>query len=79
MRAQTGARSLTAQDGADPDAVLSRAEAALRNGQVADALAELPDLPGPGQERLGDWISRAQTFLDVNAAFAGYAAQLTGN
>ncbi len=36
LRAQTGARSLTPREGDDPDAILSRAEAALRSGDLSN-------------------------------------------
>ena len=38
LRSQSGARSLTPHEGADPDAVLSRAEAALCGGTLVFAL-----------------------------------------
>jgi len=70
LRVQTGARSLTARDGDDPDATLSRAEAALRDGDVASALSELTGLPESGQATMSDWASAAQTRVDVLAAAA---------
>ena len=42
---QTEARSVTPREGSDPDAVLSRVEAAVRKGALNDALAELDTLP----------------------------------
>jgi HemY protein len=41
LRVQTGARSLEPRAGDDPDAVLSRAEAALRTGDLPATLAEI--------------------------------------
>ena len=68
LTAQTGARSLTPRDGSDPDAILSRAEFALGEGRLADALTELatlgPALAAPFQ----DWIARAGARLAVDQA-----------
>ena len=49
LRAQTGARSLDPREGDDPDAILSRAEAAVSAGDLATALTEIAALPEPAQ------------------------------
>lgn len=68
LAAQTGARSLTPRDGPDPDAILSRADFALGEGRLADALAELGALDPAVRAPFGDWIARAQARLAVDAA-----------
>lgn len=60
LQRQLGARSVTPQDGDDPDAVLSRAEDAVKRGRLADALAELDALPESGQTQMAEWIESAQ-------------------
>lgn len=70
LRAQTGARALTPQEGADPDAVLSRGEAALARGDLAAAMAELAGLPEAGRAAMADWMAQAQLRLDAEAALA---------
>lgn len=74
LRSQTGLRSLTPREGDDPDAVLSRAEAALARGQVADAINELAAMPEAGKPALADWLAQAQTRVDAEAAVAALAA-----
>lgn len=59
LRSQTGLRSLTPREGNDPDAVLSRAEAALTEGRLSDALAELAAMPEAGKPALAGWIAEA--------------------
>lgn len=74
LRSQTGLRSLTPREGDDPDAILSRAEAALGQGQLGDTLAELDKLPETAKPALADWIATAQRRLEAEAAFATLAA-----
>ncbi len=71
LAAQTGARSLTPRDGLDPDAILSRAEFALAEGRLADALSELGALSDPLRAPLADWIARAEARLAVQTALEG--------
>ncbi|MCT8158618.1 COG4223 family protein [Pseudoruegeria sp. SHC-113] len=69
LRNQTGARSLAPREGSDPDAILSRAEAALNANDLAAALAELEQLPEAGQAAMADWLSAArQRATTVKAA-----------
>ncbi len=75
LRTQVGVRSLTPRDGPDPDAILSRAEAALTAGDVAQALAEIATLPTPAQDALSAWRVRAQLRLDAQAALAALLAK----
>lgn len=75
LRSQTGARSLTPREGNDPDAVLSRAEAALGNADVAGALSELGQLPLEGQGAMSDWRAEAQRRVDAEAALAALEAR----
>ena len=70
LRATTGARALTPQEGMDPDAVLSRAEAALAKGDVAGVVVELGALPEAGKAAMADWLAMAQLRLDAEAALA---------
>lgn len=63
LRTQLGSRSLEPQEGSDPDAILSRAEFALSNGRIAEALDELSTMPEAAQPAMADWIDRAQTRL----------------
>lgn len=69
LRSQLGARSLTPQEGDSSDAVLSRAEAALREGRLTDALAELDTLPDVAQPAMSAWVGLASARVNaVNAA-----------
>lgn len=68
LRGQTGARSLTPHDGADPDAVLSRAEAALSAGDLSTALTELATLPPEAQTILEPWTTQAKLRQDATLA-----------
>jgi len=79
LKVQTGARSLTPKEGDDPDAVLSRAEQAMREGRVADALELVAILPQPGQAAMADWIQTAQLHADTMAAFDALTSALSPN
>lgn len=68
LAGQTGARSLTPREGADADAVLSRAEFALSEGRLADAVTEVKALDPTLQAPFADWLTRAETRLAVLAA-----------
>lgn len=63
LREQLGARSVAPREGDDADAVLSRAEAALRRGDLGAALDELAALPEPAQAELADWVTAARSRL----------------
>ena len=78
LRTQTGARSLTPREGTDPDAILSRAEAALKAGDLAGALAEIATLPEAGQAALATWTGAAQARLAATAALVTLSAALEG-
>lgn len=58
-------RSLTPQEGATPDAVLSRAEDNLRNGNLEQSLSEIATLPSEAQSAMEPWVSSANQRLDV--------------
>jgi hypothetical protein len=73
LRSQTGLRSLGPREGNDPDAVLSRAEAALRSGDVRTAITELAAMPEAGKPALEGWLAMAQTRSDAEAAIAALA------
>lgn len=74
FQATTGARSLTPREGSDPDAVLSRAEAAVGTGDLAQALAELQALPPEGLAEMAEWSALAQQRLDALEAAAALSA-----
>ena len=76
LRNQSGARSLTPQEGTDPDAVLSRAEAALQSGQVKEALSELAGLPPEGIEAMAPWVADATRRIDTEQAISDLSATL---
>lgn len=61
FKKRVNARSLTPQDGDTPNAVLSRVEAVLSNGDVSAALLELELLPETGQAVLSSWREQAET------------------
>lgn len=60
LRRHTNARSLSPREGDDPDAVLSRVEAALRAGKLGTAIAEAEALPAPAVSALEEWLDRAR-------------------
>lgn len=70
LRSQFDVRSTSPKEGSGPDAVLSRAEAAVKEGRVADALAELEALPEVARAELTDWTALATERADVLDAIA---------
>lgn len=60
LKNQLGARSLEPREGDDPDAVLSRMEAAAREGRFGDVEAEADALPEAAQAPLEDWLEAAR-------------------
>ena len=76
LQLQFGMRSLTPRDGDDADAVLSRVEAALGEGEVGTALAELATLPAAVRAPLVDWAAMAETRQAAEAALADLTASV---
>ena len=74
MRTQTGARSLSPRDGTDPDAVLSRAEGLLADGDIAATLAELGTLPAAAKDVLAPWATEAESRQKAIAALSALSA-----
>lgn len=79
LKAQLGARSVTAQDGNDADAILSRAEDALRSGRVTDVLAELATLPDASKEGVAGWVAQAEKRQAAFSAGEVLSQQLNSN
>lgn len=76
LRSQSGARSLSPRAGEDPDAVLSRAEAALTAGALAGAIEEIGQLPPGGQARMAEWVDMAKRRIAATDAAAALAKEL---
>jgi hypothetical protein len=79
LMTQLGARSLEPREGSDPDAVLSRAEAAVREGRLTDAVAELDALPETARTEMSDWLEQAGVRAAAVAAVETLNAQVNGN
>lgn len=79
LRVQSGARSLEPREGDDPDAILSRAEAALRAGDIGGALAEIEALPEAGRQEMSGWTADARARLGAQEAAAALADSLNEN
>lgn len=76
LRVQSGARSLVPKSGGDPDAVLSRAEAALAAGDLAAATGEIAALPAAGQARMAEWVELADRRIAATEAVKAMTAAL---
>ena len=70
LSGQLSARSTVPRAGSDPDAILSRVEAALGQGLLSEALAEIEALPEPVRAAMDDWIVQARLRADAEAALA---------
>jgi len=68
LRDRFEVRSTVPRDGDDPDAVLSRAEAAVRDGRLSDALAEVETLPEAARAAMTDWLAEAEARRNAVAA-----------
>lgn len=79
LQDQLGARSLTPRDGDDADAVLSRAEAAVKSGDLGGALATVEMLPDAGKSELQDWATATATRRDALAALDSLSDALNAN
>lgn len=69
LRNQFSVRSVVPQEGGSVDAILSRAQGALDEGRLNDALAEVASVPEVARVELSDWVARAELRADaVDAA-----------
>lgn len=79
LRGQFAGRAITAREGDDPDAVLSRAQAAVTSGDLTAALDEIAALSSEGaQAELADWVAAATSRTDADAALDTLATALDG-
>ena len=76
FRRQLGVRSLEAREGDDVDAILSRAEATLAEGDLEATLAELEALPEEARAPLQEWIASAEDRVIIRDAATELASQL---
>jgi hypothetical protein len=79
FKAQTGARSVTPREGSDADAVLSRVEAAVKSGNLTDAMAELEILPEVGRAAMSEWTAQVTTRQEALKAIDALSAALASN
>tara|TARA_R110000868_G_scaffold400956_5_gene676096 strand:- start:4173 stop:5624 length:1452 start_codon:yes stop_codon:yes gene_type:complete len=79
LKTQLGARSLNPRDGDDPDAILSRAEGKLRDGQLRAALDELSSLPDAAKAEMQPWIDPASGRAEAVAAQEAMSADFKTN
>ena len=79
LRNQFSVRSTAPQAGNTADAVLSRAQDAVKNGRLSDALSEIAALPEVARAPLTEWVGLAEARVDALAAAAALTEQLNAN
>ena len=79
LQRHTSARSVQPREGDDPDAVLSRAEAAVTAGDLAVALNEIAALPDAARAKMQGWADSATTRLTALKAAEELAQSLNTN
>jgi len=79
LRNQFDVRSTTPQEGDTADAILSRAEAAMRSGRLTDALAEISALPEVARAEMSGWLAEAEARADAVAAVDMLLTTLSDN
>jgi hypothetical protein len=79
LRNQLDVRSTTPREGDSADAILSRAEAAVRSGRLSDALAEISALPEVARAEMSDWLAQAEQRADAIAAVDILSISLSDN
>ena len=79
IKAQLGFRSLTPQEGVSADAVLSRAQAAVSDGDIGAALIEIKTLTDVGQTALKEWSLAAESRIRVLEELAKISDNLITN
>lgn len=79
LRGQFAGRAIAPREGDDPDAVLSRAQAAVTSGDLATALSEISSLTSEGaQAELAGWVAAAESRSAADAALDTLATALDG-
>lgn len=76
---QIGGRSVEPREGDDPDAVLSRVEAAVRAGDLQTALTEIAALPEGAQGVLAPWVADVEARAAAEEGLAALTAALSDN
>jgi len=76
FKSQIGARSLEEKEGDDPDAILSRAEAALGRGELKPAVDLVNSLPKASLAEMRDWLQDAETRLAATSALEKFTRQI---
>jgi len=79
LREQLNVRSVAPRDGDDADAILSRAQAAVSEGQLQAALDEITALPEVAQAKLSEWAGLAQIRVDAVQAADEISLSLISN
>ncbi|WP_152544474.1 COG4223 family protein [Actibacterium mucosum] len=78
LQTQVGVRSTVPREGDSPDAILSRAEGAVRAGDLSLALTELKALPQEGQDAMQPWkrlVNQRRNALNAVTALGDALAQ----
>jgi hypothetical protein len=63
VQGQIGGRAVAPREGDDPDAILSRVQAAVSSGDLDTALAEISALPEGARAEMAAWIADAEPGL----------------
>ena len=76
LRSVVAGRPKNEQEGNDAASIISRIEARLKDGSLADALSEAESLPDASQKALGDWLDRLRARVAAEQAASDYIADL---
>jgi len=75
LSTQVSVRPTAETEGADVPAILSRVEARVGDGALAEALAEADSLPGPAAAALGPWLAELEASVAGRAALEIYLTE----
>jgi len=79
LQRQLGARSVEPREGEGPDAILSRAEAAVTGGDLEHALADIATLPETARTAMQGWVDIATIRLTALKAADDLSQSLISN
>lgn len=79
LKRQLNVRSVTPREGTDPDAILSRAQAAIDTGDLGAALSQTEALPDAAKTAMNNWLEAASARKAAQDAAQELADSLNSN